>query len=423
MTSGGQPQRAGTGLLGVEIGRNRVRLVLLDERASQLVDAVERPIAKAGGPRDPIEQEFSTRSAIEAGLDRLDIAELTQLPVGATIGFPNCGVGSGPALQDWLESLSDELDEPVLYTGRSGISYAPASCVDFVQRVFEPIGLQLNRIELAPVAAARVLTSVRSGAISLGSGVAWSARLLNNQVLEAFETVDGGFDDELQVVINGVGQLVDRLDGFEIDDSFALNRGLSPAALAPAVGVAVGLLDPEGPNLLVGNQAGAKVDVAAERSMAYGASAGAGAAPHADSWPAPSPVPEPDVALSEPLPAGPHLEPDLEEPFDQPLDLPVDDLGTIQDALRAHRADDTYQLRRLPRSIERSRELRSPPPGRHPSSAGELGQVAPDSGFDPIEAFAHPDHLAEREGFHVSDFLLGALLMLAIVLAAALVLL
>lgn len=422
MTSGGQPHRAGIGLLGVEIGRTRVRLVLLDDGASQLIDAVERPIAKAGGPRDPIEQEFATRSAIEAGLDRLGIRELTDLPVGATIGFPNCGVGSGPALQDWLDSLSHDLDEPVLYTGRSGISYAPASCVDFVQRVFEPTGLQLNRVELAPVAAARVISSVRSGAIALGSGVAWSARLLNNQVLEAFETVDGGFDDELQVVVNGVGQLVDHLDGFEIDESFALNRGLTPAALAPAVGVAVSLLDPEGPNLLVGHQAGAKVDVAAERTIAHGARAGGGPPP-IEAWPARSAVPDPDdVALSEAMVEA-HVEPNLEEPFDQPLEGPVDDLGTVQDALRAHRSDDTYQLRRLPRSIERSRELHSPPPGRHPSSPASLRHDAPENDFDRIEDFAHPDHLAVREGFHVSDFLLGALLMLAIVLAAALVVL
>jgi hypothetical protein len=419
MSGGALSQNVDGELLGVEIGRNKVRLVVLDWRANKVRDAVERPIAKAGGPRDPIEQEFSTRSAIEAGLERLDVIELSGMAVAATIGFPNCGVGSGPALQEWLESLGDDLDEPVMFTGTGGISYAPASCVDFVKRVFEPTGLGLNRVELAPVAAARVLKSVRSGAITLGSGVAWSARLLDNQVLEAFETVDGSFNDELQVMINGIGQPITSLDGFDIDPSFGPNRGLSAAALAPSVGVAVALLDRGGPNLLAGRSTGNGEPIADESParQASQVTVAAGADPPTEAWSG-SDAAEPAAPESDPV--APDVDLD-ENGFDDRFDPQIDDLGLIQDELRALRTDETYQLRRPPRAIERSRELRSvrstPPDNR----ADEVGRSR-EGAFDRIEAFAHPEPKPD-DGFHIADFLLGALLMLAVVLAIALIVL
>ena len=420
MSGGGLPQNLDGELVGVEIGRTKVRIVVLDWRANKVRDAVERPIAKAGGPRDPIEQEFSTRSAIEAGLDRLDVIDVSSMAVGATIGFPNCGVGSGPALQEWLESLGEDLDEPVFYTGTGGVSYAPASCVDFVQRVFEPTGLGLNRVELAPVAAARVLKSVRSGAISLGSGVAWSARLLNNQVLEAFETVDGGFDDELQVLINGIGQPITSLDGFDIDPSFGPNRGLTAAALAPSVGVAVGLLDPEGPNLLAARTTGAG-DVGTDQPSAMEAihpAPGTETDAPPDAW-APAPSDDPQDGASGPADDAAHDESDGSN-LDDRFDPQVDDLGSIQDELRALRTDETHQLRKPPRTIERSRELRSPRPSAPDPRVEQLPSRGPAGPFDRIEAFAHPEPKQDN-GFHLADFLLGALLMLAVVLAIALI--
>ena len=58
-----------------------------------------------------------------------------------------------------------------------------------------------------------------------------------------------------------------------------------------------------------------------------------------------------------------------------------------------------------------------------PDRDGAGGERRPNNGFDQIEAFAHPNAVQQADGFHVSDFILGALLMLAIVLAAALVIL
>lgn len=424
----GEPPHSLDGdLLGIEIGRTKVRIVVLDWRANKVRDAIERPIEKAGGPRDPIEQEFSTRSAIEAGLDRLDVIDVTSMAAGATIGFPNCGVGSGPALREWLQSLSEDLDEPVLYTGSGGVSYVPASCIDFVRRVFEPTGIDLGRVELAPVAAARVLQSVRSGAISLGSGVAWSARLLNNQVLEAFETVDGGFDDELQVMINSIGQPITSLDGYEVDPSFGPNRGLTAAALAPSIGVAVALLDPEGPNLLEARSTEdheelEPVQAEATHQPSHGA---VEAAPDdeqdAEAWPPPDddPVDSDTSANAEP---NADTQPQAED-YDH-FDQQVDDLGLIQDELRAFRTDGTYQLRRPPRTIEHSRELRSRSPAASDTWA-DSGRRSVSGPYGQVEDVARPTHSAppSSDGFQLADFLLGALLMLAVVLAITLVIL
>ena len=261
MSGGRISQGVGTGLLGIEIGRNKVRMALLDPDAKVVDDAVERPIAKGGGPRDPIEEESSTRAAIEAGFDRLGLTTAVPLMVGVTIGFPHCGVGSGPALRDWLADLSLELGEPIVHVGDHGVSYAPMHCIDFVRRVFEPIPLHLDRIELAPVAASRMLESLRSGAVTLGSGVAWSARILDRDVLEAFEIIDGAFDEVLQVVSNGLVIPIEHLEGVFVDEELCRNRGLSVGSLGPAVGVAVALHDSPHANLLDGQLVGGQARV------------------------------------------------------------------------------------------------------------------------------------------------------------------
>ncbi len=240
--------------MGVEIGRSKVRLVMLDPSGREVVDVSERPIARAGGPRNPMDSEAATRAALVAALDRVGITDPSGHVAAATIGFPNCGVGSGPALRGWLESLSMELDERFVLVGDTGVSYAPARCVELVHRVFEDSGLMLDRVELAPVAAARILGRVANGAISLGSGIAWTARVLDDQVLEAFEAADAPFDHELLVAGPGTGPTSPAyLDGVIVDESLCRNRGVTPAALAPATGVALGVLSASPTNLLAGH--------------------------------------------------------------------------------------------------------------------------------------------------------------------------
>ncbi|MEZ5410874.1 MAG: hypothetical protein R2761_22790 [Acidimicrobiales bacterium] len=237
-------------LLGVEIGRNQVRLALLHPDGMVVADAIEAPIV--GGDTDEATAEISISGTIAAAVNQLRIAPGSPIQVGATIGFPHCGVGSGPALREWLVDLSRELQEPVVHNGDRGISYAPIRCLDFIDRVFHSASLPLDRVELAPVAAARTLGLFRSGSVTLGSGIAWSARILDGEMMEAFEAVDGAVDEVLHLVANGATHAVEQLDGVFLDDGLCRSRGLSPASLAPAVGVALSLFDSPARNLLDG---------------------------------------------------------------------------------------------------------------------------------------------------------------------------
>lgn len=387
MTNSGLAGEVDSGLLGVEIGRNKVRLSLLDPNGGEVLDMVERPIAKAGGPRDPIEQEVSTRAAIVAALDRLGLPDGANLLAGATMGFSNCGVGSGPALQGWLESLSDEIGEPLVLVGEVGISYAPARCVEFVQRVFDESGLRLDRVELAPVAAARVMGHVTSAALSLGSGIAWTARVLDDEVLEAFEAADGPFDDDLRLVGNGsVPPALSLLEGVAIDEALCRNRGVSITALAPAAGVALGLLSEDNTNLLDGQSV--------YRSE-----------PRINTTPPPvrAPRPSPSAGTSfsrEPVVAVDYDQLGRSTAGSEPGDWPV------------ATSKDTYELQRIPETIDPRALERDRPFTSGPDQGEEI---------DGIEAFAYAEDRAD--GIKGGDVFLGALAMLAVVLVVALVVL
>jgi hypothetical protein len=393
-------------------------MALLDPEAKALDDAVERPIAKGGGPRDPMEDEASTRAAIESGMERLGLSGTMPLLVGVTIGFPHCGVGSGPALRDWLADLSAELGEPLVFVGDHGVSYAPAHCVEFVRRIFEPLPLHLDRIELAPVAASRMLESLRSGAVTLGSGVSWSARILDRDVLEAFEIVDGAFDEILHVVSNGIASPIQHLEGVYVDEELCRNRGLSLGMMAPAVGVAVALPDAPRSNLLDGHLVGGPV------------SRISGPIPRVESRLAPEPAlprqdrpaPDPRWEHSEEFAAGDYRPAENRAPAPRARGNGWDGQeGGEFGYERPYPDETTYQLRRQPGPDEWNREPLPPEEARqravsalHPRRDDLAG----------IESFSpQPTGLDSRSGYRVSDFLLGALLMLTLVLVAALVLL
>ncbi len=420
MSSGRLSQGAGAALLGIEIGRNKVRLALLDPEGKSLDDVVERPIVKGGGPRDPIEEESSTRAAIEGGIERLGLTSRMPLLVGVTIGFPHCGVGSGPALREWLADLSLELGEPIVFVGQHGVSYAPAHCIDFVRRVFEPTHLHIDRLELAPVAASRALESLRSRAVTLGSGVAWSARILDRDVLEAFEIIDGAFDEVLHVVANGVGNPIDHIEGVYVDEMMCRNRGLSVGVMAPAVGVAVALHEPTQSNLLDGQYLSGPTPRQAVRQPRVEVVSQAPAPDHLGAQSLGQAWPTADESLPQP--------PEVDSRFDDRLDhgnaaAPLAD--TRFASSRPELGDDldtTHRLRRLPPEAARSREPVDERLGRSQAAPPATGRQARDD-MAGIESFSpQPTLLESPNRFHVSDFLLGALLMLALVLVAALVL-
>lgn len=439
MTSGGLSDSITSGLLGVELGRSKVRIVLLDADGTRVEDVVEQSMTKAGGPRHPLEDEQAAAAALEVGLDRLGVAAGSDIRVGATIGFANCGVGSGPTLTGWLTSFSDKLGEDLLCTGASGVSYAPASCVDFAQRVFDAVGLPLERVELAPVAAARTLREGRSVALTLGSGVGWSGRILNSEVLEAFELEDGPSDEPLQIVTYGGAQpCTDNIVG--TDPSLCRSRGVTVDSLGPSIGAAVGLLGDDLSNLLLGEligcqpvsvenvapQARSDIDQAhVDRARIDQARIDQARSDRArideDRIAADVVAASQQVHAAVPTrtSAPPRTMPDIGRPSMNGRASVVSgefDIGPGPGFQPGF--NDTYKLRKLPGKVQHSRELgdlprRLPPSGKLPAIQHRAPKV------DGIEAFAHPE---EPEGprFHVSEFVLGAAGMLLIVLVALL---
>lgn len=364
----------GLGLLGIEIGSTAVRLVLLDSTATQVTDAVERPIGAVGRSLDR-HAETSLQTALLAALEVVGLSEPTPLLTGVTVGLSDCGVGSGPALTGWLEDLSRKLGQQFLCAGERGKSYAPLATSTFLRRVFEPLPLHLDRVELAPVAACRVMAPLHPGTVSLGSGVAWSARVLGNEVLEAYEIAGGPVDQVLSVVSGGGAAPITKLEGVEVDDDLLRRRDLDLAALAPAVGVAVALHTAPPTNLLAAGVVGQAAPVRAAAVPATQV--------------AHSPQGMIDPRVDDPRYADPngYRERDDRRPLPNqawdPAGPAVSERYPAY-AAPAWESDDLYR----------------PTPAR-----GATGAV----------------RTAPDVGFHVSDFVLGALLMLLLVLTAALV--
>jgi len=237
-------------VLGVEIGHGAVRLALVDPIGVFVVDAIERPVAMAAGPRDPRTQEQYVADAITAGLGSLGGGGHSPSRVAATIGFANSGVGSGSSITGWLDSLSADLGEPVVAIGEPGVSYTPLASLDFAQRVFDRLALRLTWLELAPVALARTLGEIEDGAVIFGSGIAWQARVVNGEVLEAFEDPEGSSGAEPVVKQADAAVDITELVGATVDEQLCRERGFSLLSLGPAVGAVLGSLSNEGVNLL-----------------------------------------------------------------------------------------------------------------------------------------------------------------------------
>ncbi len=371
----------GLGLLGIEIGATAVRLVLLDSEATSVTDLVERPIGSGDGSLDQA-AELRLQTALLAALDALGLSEPTPLLMGVSIGMANCGVGSGPALRDWLENLSGRLGQPFLCAGNPGVSYAPADVVSFLRRVFEPLPLHLDRIELAPVAASRVIPAMHPGAITLGSGMSWSARIVGHEVLEAYEIAGGQVDQTLSVATGSDVEPIEQLEGIDVDPELCRQRGLTVGALAPAVGVALALRTSPPTNLLAAEPVGVIPGPAVASR--------------------PAPVRDPN-----PVAAGPGLR--STEPAAQT------DVRTMPvqrwDPARADGWDATDQ--REPPTVDAYDRYDN---YQAPRRSDDL------TPGPAVGSRRHPrDHRQADSGFHVSDFVLGALLMLAVVLTLALV--
>lgn len=248
----------GSDILGLEVGRSVIRGVLLDAAVTNVLDFAEVRL----GPNSVASVESGSADCGTIGpvlhhlLEQLQDRGGSILAAGLAYGPRWSGVGSGPELGQWLQEQAESLGQQFVHAGEEGISFAPLGTVEGAKDVCRLVGLGLVRIDLAPVAAARVLTDPDLEVTTLGSGIGWRARLRNLEVVEAIERLQVT-DDAPFVVRNAMG-LLEPVRSFRriAVPPELLVRGFDAAQLAVAVGAAVGVANRSPGDLLHGQLVG-----------------------------------------------------------------------------------------------------------------------------------------------------------------------
>ncbi len=251
----GGPGNTSSDILGIEIGRRVVRGVRLDQETTELTAASEclldGPVVSTDGVIDP----EAARPSLEYIIEQLGVRDRAQVRVGFSIGPRNGGVGSGPSMSKWLETQAANLREHMICSGGLGISFAPSRAVDAALKLASDSGIDLVRVDLAPVAGARAIGGQVDDAICLGSGRGWQARMRDFEVLEAMENPEIGDDDTLSIIgPSGHPRYIARYGWVEISAELDQAQRLDIGQLAPAVGAAIGVAYESPANLLMGKE-------------------------------------------------------------------------------------------------------------------------------------------------------------------------
>jgi hypothetical protein len=252
-TSMGGPGTTSSSIVGVELGRFALRGVTLDQDTAQITNWAECfysvDAVGSAGIIDPM--IFGPR--LDELLDRLGVTDRASVRVGLTIGPRHAGVGSGPSLAGWLETQSQKLGQQMTRSGELGVSFAPSRAVDAAVKLASGAGLDLVRVDLAPVAAARAIGSQVDDLVCVGSGQGWQARMRDFEVLEAMENVRVDADQPLTMYgPDRAPRSLERYGWVEIEPGLLASRPLHLGQLATAVGAAVGVLYESSGNLLDG---------------------------------------------------------------------------------------------------------------------------------------------------------------------------
>lgn len=253
----GGPSNTSLDILGIEIGRYALRGVRLAEETAVVTAAAEcgfgGDVVAADGVIDP--SIFGPR--LDELLMKLGVSDRSEVRVGFTIGPRNSGVGSGPAMTSWLEAQASNLREPMICSGGLGIAFVPSRAVDEAVKLASGAGIDLVRIDLAPVAAARAIGDQVEDLICVGSGQGWQARMRDFEVLEAMENTEIGLDDPLAIFPpSGPPRSISHYGWVELAPGLMQSARLDLGQLASATGVAIGVAYESPANLLAGKLIG-----------------------------------------------------------------------------------------------------------------------------------------------------------------------
>lgn len=273
------PDAISPDILGIEIGSSAVRAVLVNRESREIVGAAECGVFSTGGGQvgggvDP----RSIGPAVDDVLYQLGVDDRSQVVVAVTIGPDYSGVGSGPALPAWLDHQARQLGENLVCAGDLGVAFCPQRPIDSVIAICEEAELTVARIDLAPVAAARLLAPGSADTVTIGSGHGWRARLRDDEVLEALQNTEIDADQPMAIIApDGLEIPIDAYHGVTVASALAESYDLNLAQLAPAVGAATGYIDSAPASLLDGKTiTGQEAVVTAVGSAAVYGSAEAG---------------------------------------------------------------------------------------------------------------------------------------------------
>jgi hypothetical protein len=270
------PDAISSDILGIEIGSSTVRAVLVDRKTREIVAAAECGVLSMSDPQSSGGLDSRAISpAVDDVLYQLGVDDRSQLVAAVSIGPEYSGVGSGPALPAWLDHQARQLGENLVCAGHLGVAFCPQRPIDTVISICEQADITVARIDLAPVAAARLLAPGSADTITMGSDRGWRARLRDDEVLEALQNPEIDPDQPMAIIAPdglqiSVEQYHDVSVAFALAETYDLNLG----QLAPAVGAAIGYIDSSPSNLLDGETITGREEVV----TAVGSSAAHGSA-------------------------------------------------------------------------------------------------------------------------------------------------
>lgn len=222
--------------VGIEISLNKVRICVLSP-SGVLIDFAEAP--RTSSSSDSV---ADISHSLETAWQRLVIEPGAR--VGVAVGAGYSGVGSGPAMNPWLDALENKICQKVCRVGSSseGISYIPMACIQELKMVFENLGAHLSLVEVAPVAVARMLGNNGTGRMEFNSSVAWKTRVYKGKVLEAISSEILIESEEILVTgTDGLATILSNNSGYGLDESLLTANGLSVSKIGISFGSAIGV--------------------------------------------------------------------------------------------------------------------------------------------------------------------------------------
>jgi hypothetical protein len=232
-----------------------VRGVRLDQETTELTAAAECAFDPAAICVDGIIDPAIVGPALDVLIHRLGVTDRSVVRVGMTIGPRNAGVGSGPAMTGWLEAQATNLRETMTCSGGLGVAFVPSRAIDAAIKLAQGSGIELVRVDLAPVAGARAIGDQVEDLICMGSGRGWQARMRDFEVLEAMENAEVEVDAPLSISSkNAPPRSIRRYGWVEVSAELDQAQRLEIGQLAPAVGAAIGVAYESPANLLLGHE-------------------------------------------------------------------------------------------------------------------------------------------------------------------------